>query len=117
MMNYESGITNQNSEIRNQFETFWVNETPYKTELTTKYKKRKRWSQHDNRKVTAFLPGTVTQVLVKKGDQIKGGQTVVKFEAMKMVNNVQTLADGKVKEVYVKTGDKFPKGFVLMELE
>jgi len=27
------------------------------------------------------------------------------------------LADGKVKDVYVKTGDKFPKGFMLVELE
>jgi len=98
-------------------ETLLVDETSYKTELTAKYKNRKPWSPPDNRKVTAFLPGTVTQILVKKGDMVQAGQTVVKFEAMKMVNNVQALADGKVKDVFVKTGDKFPKGFVLAEME
>ncbi|MDR1172970.1 MAG: biotin/lipoyl-binding protein [Bacteroidales bacterium] len=100
-----------------QLETLLVDETPYATELTTKYKNRKTWSPPDNRKVTAFLPGTVTHVLVKEGDLVKEGQTVVKFEAMKMVNNVQTLVAGKVKDVYVKVGDRFPKGFVLVELE
>ncbi len=100
-----------------KFETFLVDETPYQTELTAKYKSRKPWSPVDNRKVIAFLPGTVTHVLVKEGEQVKEGQTVVKFEAMKMVNNVQALVAGKVKEVHAKVGDKFPKGFVLVELE
>jgi len=54
---------------------------------------------------------------VEKGEQVKEGQTVVKFEAMKMINNVQALVAGKVKDIYVKAGDKFPKGFVLVELE
>ena len=98
-------------------ESLLVDETLYTTGLTVKYKNRKPWSSPDNRKVTAFLPGTVTHVLAQKGDQVKEGQIVVKFEAMKMVNNVQALTAGKVKNVYVKEGDKFPKGFVLMELE
>ena len=98
-------------------ETLLVDETPYQTELTAKYKKRKLWAPSDNRKITAFLPGTVAQALVAKGDRVKAGQTVVTFEAMKMVNNVQTATDGTVKDVYVTTGDKFPKGFVLVELE
>jgi biotin carboxyl carrier protein len=100
-----------------KFENLLVDETVYATELTDKYKNRKQWSPPDNRKVTAFLPGTVTHVLVEKGNPVKAGQTVVKFEAMKMVNNVQTLISGKVKEVNIKAGDKFPKGLVLVELE
>jgi len=102
---------------KTQFEALLVDETPYLTRLTAKYKNRKPWSPLDNRKVIAFLPGTVTHVLVQKGEQVKEGQTVVKFEAMKMVNNIQALASGTVKEVYVNIGDKFPKGFVLVELE
>ncbi len=98
-------------------ETILIDETAYKTELTNKYKSRKPWSPIDNRKITAFLPGTVTHILVKKGEQVKEGQTVAKFEAMKMVNNVQASVAGKVKEVYAKVGDRFPKGFILVELE
>ena len=100
-----------------KIETLLVDETLYTTELTGKYKNRKSWSPPDNRRIIAFLPGTVTQVLAQKGDHVKAGQTVVKFEAMKMVNNVQTSVSGKVKDVYVKAGDKFSKGFVLIELE
>jgi len=100
-----------------QFETLLVDETPYITELTEKYKKRKPWSPPDNRKVVAFLPGTVTHVLVQKGEHVNEGQTVVKFEAMKMVNNVQALVAGKVKDIFVKTGDKFSKGDVLVVFE
>ena len=99
------------------FKTLLVDETLYTTGLTAKYKNRKPWSPPDNRKVFAFLPGTVTQTLVQKGDHVEAGQTVVKFEAMKMVNNVQILISGKVKDVCVKIGDKFPKGFILVELE
>ena len=99
-----------------QMEALLVDETSYPTILTAKYKNRKTWSPHDNRKVTAFLPGTVTEVLVQKGDRVKEGQIVLKFEAMKMVNIVQSTADGTVKEVYAKAGDKFSKGFVLVEL-
>ena len=100
-----------------ELENIFVDETVYTTTLTAKYKNRKQWSPPDSRKVTAFLPGTVTQVLVEKGEQVKEGQTIMKFEAMKMVNNVQALVAGKVKAVYVKAGDKFPKGFVLVEFE
>ena len=100
-----------------QLDTFLVDETVYTTGLTAKYKNRKPWLPPDNRKVIAFLPGTVTHVLVQKGDHVKEGQTVMKFEAMKMINNVQTSVAGKVKDVYVKAGDKFSKGFVLVELE
>jgi biotin carboxyl carrier protein len=100
-----------------QMETLLVDETPYTTELTAKYKNRKPWSPPDVRKVTAFLPGTITQVLVEKGEQVDEGQIVIQFEAMKMVNNVQSLVSGKVKDIYVKAGDKFSKGFVLMELD
>ena len=99
------------------FETLLVDEIPYSTELTEKFKNRKSWTPPDNRMVIAFLPGTVTHVLVQKGDQVNEGQTVVRFEAMKMINNVQALVSGKVKEVYVKVGDKFAKRTVLVEFE
>jgi len=95
----------------------FVDDTSYTTLLTAKYRNRKPWTPPDNRKITAFLPGTITHVLVEKGDQVKEGQIVAKFEAMKMINNVRALAAGTVKKVYVKTGDKFPKEFLLVEME
>ena len=101
-----------------QLESFLIDEaTAYNTILPESYKNRKKWKPTDNKKVIAFLPGTVTHLLVEKDELVKEGQTVMKFDAMKMINNVQALTSGKVKEIFVKIGDKFPKGFVLMEFE
>ncbi len=94
-----------------------VDDTAYRTTLTKKYEQRTAWSPHDSRKIVAFLPGTVKQILVKKGDVVKEGQTLLKFEAMKMVNNVQTSIAGTVKEINIKEGERFSKGFVLIELQ
>ena len=94
-----------------------IDDTSYKTEFTKKYENQKPWTAPDNRKITGFLPGTVTKILVKKGDKVKAGDTVLKFEAMKMVNSVQTAVDGVVKGVYAQEGDRFPKGFILVEIE
>ncbi|MDR2038321.1 MAG: acetyl-CoA carboxylase biotin carboxyl carrier protein subunit [Bacteroidales bacterium] len=102
---------------KTQLGSIIVDDSIYNTELTEKYKNRKKWVAPDNRKITGFLPGTIKEVMVKKGDYVKAEQTVVKFEAMKMINNVQSSVDGTVKKVYVSPGDKFPKGFVLVELE
>ena len=100
-----------------QFEEFMVDETTFKTLLTTKYKNRKPWSPINNKVLTAFLPGTITNIFVNKGEEVKVGQVVAKFEAMKMINNVQSPVEGIVKEIHVKEGDIFSKGALLMEIE
>ena len=61
--------------------------------------------------------GPPCDVLVKKGDQVQEGQIVVRFEAMKMINNVQAMVSGKVKNLFVEVGNKFSKGTVLLEFE
>jgi len=98
-------------------ESLVIDETQYTTYLTAKYKNRKTWLQPDDKKLLAFLPGTVVEVLIQKGEQVKKGQAVIKFEAMKMINTVQSTCCGKIKDVHVKIGDKFPKGFLLLEFE
>ncbi len=66
--------------------------------------------------VTAPLPGTVTQVLVKVGDTVKAGQTVLMLEAMKMENSITAEASGTVKAVRVEKGAQVQGGDVLIEM-
>ena len=66
--------------------------------------------------VTAPLPGTVTQVLVKAGDAVKAGQAVVMLEAMKMENSITAEAAGTVKAVKVEKGTQVQGGDILIEL-
>lgn len=65
-------------------------------------------------KVQTPLPGTILDVYVNVGDQVKSGQTVVLLEAMKMENNIEADCDGTVKEVKVRKGDSVLEGDVLV---
>jgi len=65
-------------------------------------------------KVASPLPGTVLDVFVNVGDQVKSGQTVVLLEAMKMENNIEADCDGTVKAVNVRKGDSVLEGDVLV---
>lgn len=55
--------------------------------------------------IKAPLPGLVVKVLVKPGDEVKLGDTVVIMEAMKMQNNIATPVDGTVSKVNVRDGE------------
>lgn len=66
--------------------------------------------------VTAPLNGKITQVLVKAGDQVAAGDTVVMLEAMKMENSITAEAAGTVKAVLVNVGDQVDGGQALVEL-
>lgn len=67
-------------------------------------------------KVTAPLPGTITEVKVKVGDAVKNGDTVVVLEAMKMQNNIEAECDGTVTSVLVNNGDTVLEGAVLITI-
>lgn len=64
--------------------------------------------------VTAPMPGSILDVLVKVGDRVQAGDTVVKLEAMKMENDLQASIAGEVKEVRVSKGDNVSVGEVLV---
>lgn len=54
--------------------------------------------------IKAPLPGTITSIEVKEGQDVKAGDTLVVLEAMKMQNNIEAEADGKVTAIAVKVG-------------
>ena len=66
--------------------------------------------------VLAPLPGTVTDIKVNVGDQVKMGDTVLVLEAMKMQNNIEAEADGQVTAVHVKQGDTVMEGAPLVTI-
>ncbi|WP_019037217.1 pyruvate carboxylase [Psychroflexus tropicus] len=58
----------------------------------------------DDKQVGAPLQGSLTQILVKKGDKVKKNQPLFIIEAMKMETTVTANAEGEVSEVALKTG-------------
>lgn len=68
-------------------------------------------------KITAPLPGTIFKFMVKEGDAVKKGDTVLIMEAMKMENNILAEKEGVVKKIIVKEGDSVLQGDLLIEIE
>jgi biotin carboxyl carrier protein len=67
--------------------------------------------------LTAPMPGQVRALLVKEGDAVTRGATLLVIEAMKMEIRVQAPRDGLVKKLYVKQGDSVEREQRLVELE
>ncbi len=61
--------------------------------------------------------GTVVSILVKTGDQVKEGQTIVELENEKAVAPIPASASGRVTKLYVKEGDKISVGQSILALE
>ena len=66
--------------------------------------------------IKAPLPGTITELMVKEGDTVKAGDTVIILEAMKMQNNIESEYSGTVTSVLVNRGDTVMEGSVLLTI-
>ena len=64
-------------------------------------------------KAVAPLPGTIMQIFVNVGDQVKRGDKILMYEAMKMENNFLAEVDGEIKDIKVRVGDNVLQGAVL----
>jgi glutaconyl-CoA decarboxylase len=67
--------------------------------------------------VKAPMPGTITAVEVKAGDDVTVGQVLVKLEAMKMINAIKAPQAGRVAAVPVRPGQSVGYGDDLVAFE
>ncbi|WAM30646.1 biotin/lipoyl-containing protein [Caldicellulosiruptor naganoensis] len=74
-------------------------------------------SSSNKNAVYAQLPGTIVRILKSEGEMVSLKDPILVLEAMKMENEVFPLAEGKIKKIYVKEGQKVSKGDLLFEIE
>jgi biotin carboxyl carrier protein len=89
----------------------------YSTRISNKFTVRKHYQPVDPSVILSFIPGTVHDILIKKGQRVKKGDILMILDAMKMKNMLKCKIDGKVKSISVKKGDRVSKGTVLLMLE
>jgi len=65
--------------------------------------------------LTSPLPGTVTEVFIKKGDKVESGQVILIIEAMKMKNSIRSTRTGTVAEVLAGAGQTVAHKQALVE--
>jgi 3-methylcrotonyl-CoA carboxylase alpha subunit len=66
--------------------------------------------------LTTPLPGVVAAVVVKVGQAVRAGETLMVIEAMKMEHSISAPYDGTVKVIHFAPGDRVPEGSQLLEL-
>ena len=69
------------------------------------------------KEVRAPMPGMVLQILVKEGQPIIKGDSLIILEAMKMENIIKSPVDAVVKLIKVKVGYKLEKNQLLITFE
>jgi biotin carboxyl carrier protein len=89
----------------------------YKTTFTKKFATRVKWTRPDLQQIKSVIPGVVISLEVKEGDHVEQGSHIMTFEAMKMHNLVLAPFDGTIEKIYVKEGEKVPKGGLMLYIK
>lgn len=100
-----------------KLEKFTLNGVEYKTQLTQKWINRKKWEEPNPYLLLSHIPGTVMQIEVKEGQTVEEGEVLLILQAMKMNNKLTAPFAGKIKKIYVNSGDKIPKDMLMIEME
>lgn len=69
---------------------------------------------HGVETLTAPLPGRVTYVAVRAGDEVQPGDTLLVIEAMKMENEFKAASAGRIREIRVEAGQAVNAGDILV---
>lgn len=100
-----------------KYEKFLLNGVEYKTLLTPKWLNRKKWEEPNPYLLESHIPGTIKQIEVKEGQEVKEGELLLVLDAMKMENKLVAPFAGKIKKINVVAGAKIPKGTLMIEME
>ena len=68
----------------------------------------------DVKQLGAPMPGKIFKLLVKVGDEVHEGETLLSTEAMKMETNVKAKLSGIVKEILFHEGDQIDQNDLLI---
>lgn len=66
--------------------------------------------------VNAPLAGNIFKIAKNIGDDIQEDETIIVLEAMKMETTIKTPKSGKIKNIFIKNGDKVQSGDPLFEV-
>lgn len=66
--------------------------------------------------IKAPMPGIILSILIKEGQIVKEGDTLLILEAMKMENTIISPKDAIIKSVTIKSGETVEKGQLMIEL-
>ncbi|PNG27087.1 pyruvate carboxylase [Methylocella silvestris] len=78
---------------------------------------RRKAEEGNDHHVAAPMPGAVSTIAVRQGQEVKAGDVVATLEAMKMETSLHAPCNGKIKEILVAPGQQIDARDLLMVLE
>ncbi len=73
--------------------------------------------ENSDKFISSPMPGKVVKILLKEGDKVEKGETVIVISAMKMESEYKSSFDGIIKEIFVEEGDTTEGGAKLVEID
>ena len=70
----------------------------------------------DEGALTAPMPGTILDLMVKEGQRVREGQALMVLEAMKMEHRITSPKSGEITRLHYGKGDRVDMGSVLVEI-
>ena len=71
----------------------------------------------DSGRILSPMPGLIIDILVKIGDTVKQGETLIIQEAMKMQMKLRSPLDGMITAISTNPGDQVEKGILLISIQ
>jgi biotin carboxyl carrier protein len=68
-------------------------------------------------KLLSQIPGRVVSIMLKVGDQVKKGDSIIVLESMKMQVAVKSHKEGKIRDIKVKVGDTVSRNDIVALIE
>ncbi|MDR2582596.1 MAG: biotin/lipoyl-binding protein [Fibromonadaceae bacterium] len=97
-----------------------INGTRYSVDVSkidsSHYGGESKPAKHIGGKITAVLPGQISSLQAKPGQEVKKGQLLGILEAMKMENEILAPCDGKIHTVKVERGQTVMRGDLILEI-
>ena len=91
--------------------------TVHDKKLEVKSDKKLKADKSNPAHVGSTIPGTVSQVFVKEGEEVKQNQPLLVLEAMKLETTVVAKQDGVIDKIYVAAGDRVNTGDLLLSFQ
>ena len=78
---------------------------------------RHKGGELDTNVISSPMPGKVVRIMVKEGDIVEEGETILIISAMKMESEYKTPSKKRVKEILIQEGDTIDGNQPLVTLE
>ena len=86
------------------------------TEVVLGFHNPTKTSGKNKELVISPMPGLIVDILVKEGDYVQEGDTILIQEAMKMQMKIRSASAGKITKLHTAIGDQVNKGVLLVSL-